>query len=106
MRQIFHAETSIARTEKTPTKIYQVRIQKTSAETSTDIRQNIHAETSIARKEEYSFRDISCQNREDTNRIRIQKAEVETSVDIQKNFHAETFLVRTEKTPNKDKNPT
>ncbi len=49
--QNIHAETSIVRTEKISTERSQVRIQKTSVDTSMDIRQNIHTETSIVRSE-------------------------------------------------------
>ncbi len=47
-------------------------------------------------KAQHSCRDISCQNREDTNRIGIQKTLAETSVDIRQNIHGETSIVRAE----------
>ncbi len=50
-----------------------MRIQKTSAETSIDIRQNIHAETSFVRTKKTPT-DISLN--------RIQKSSAETSMDI------------------------
>ncbi len=45
--------------DKTPTETSEVRIQKTSAETFMDTRQNIHAETSHRQNRKDSNRDIS-----------------------------------------------
>jgi hypothetical protein len=84
IRHDTHAETSSVRTQKTPTGISQVRIQKTSAETFMDIRQNIHAVRRhlIVRTEKTPT---------DTSQVRKQKTSAETSVDIRQNIHVETF---------------